>query len=226
MITMTTHATLTPRARVAFLYLRLSTLLVLASCGTGTNVPVDGAADRPPDREASDSSSAAETNGGGGGSDAAVTLDAPTGDGGDTTDTTDTDSFAAAGGAGGSCNDLTVSGILIMQMAAAGPPPIPAGGNISDGTYVLTRYNVYPPASPSVAPIRTRYQVSGSSLEVATGGGAIISKSNYSTSISGAFLSLTGTCPPRAGISIPFTATATELLIFNGSDYVQTFTKQ
>jgi len=149
------------------------------------------------------------------------------GAGGNTGGRGGTGGSTGGGGTGsGACNDLTVSGNAITQTAATGTAPTPAGGTIADGTYVLTRYDVYAPGSPSASPYRVKYRVTGNLLEVATGGGTIISNLNYSTTVSGSAWNLTGTCPVSAPAAVPYTATATMLFVFNGPDHVQVFVKQ
>jgi len=131
-----------------------------------------------------------------------------------------------ASGSTGACNTLTVSGNPIMQMAATGAAPTPTGGTIVDGTYALTRYDVYPPASPSLSPYRATYRITGNQVEVASGGGTIISNLNYTATTTGASWNLTGTCPVSPQTSIPYTATATTLLVFDGAGYLQVLTRQ
>jgi hypothetical protein len=113
-----------------------------------------------------------------------------------------------------------------MQMAASGSPPTAAGGAIADGTYHLTSIDVYPPSLPSSSPIRTTVRFAGNQLEFATGGGTLISYTNYAISTSGTVLTLIGTCPVIAPSSTPYSATATALMVYNGPDVIQTYAKQ
>lgn len=132
-----------------------------------------------------------------------------------------------AGGNGGTpCNTLAISGPLITQMAALGSAPMPAGGTIGDGTYVMTRYDVYAPASPSASPIKATIRVAGNQLDYATGTDTLMSNATYSTSTSGTTWFLTGTCPVAPTTQGAYTATPTAIMLFSNPDRVQVFAIQ
>ena len=71
----------------------------------------------------------------------------------------------AAGAAGTvACNTLTSTGwnpAGVHKVAAAGSPPVPAGGTIVDGTYILTREDVYPPDAADTMPIGATISFAG-----------------------------------------------------------------
>jgi len=133
-------------------------------------------------------------------------------------------------GGGAVCNNLTVTGDFIPQTAGTGTAPTPTGGTITDGTYVLTKVEVYSPATPNAELLKVTMKVTGKDLQwvSVTSAGAAITTQSYTTQIFGTNWSLTGTCPSAAITPVTpprFTASASGLLLFIAGQ-VQTYTKQ
>jgi len=182
------------------------------------------------------------------GSDAAVTTDAGTvTDVGSATDSsTPTDSGTAtdvgaptdAGTAtdvgtptdAGGCNAVTLSAGNVPETAGAGAFPTPAGGTIADGTYQLTGFYIYPPGSIDAYRRRETLVISGGSVQSArqTDSGAIERNTGTFTT-SGTNLVFSVTCPGAATVTLPYTASATTLRIFDispGVNEVHEYTRQ
>lgn len=141
------------------------------------------------------------------GGDAAVAetgnADTSTVDGGGGTDTsTPTDS--------GACTSAVNGGTVIPETAGSGTFPTPAGGTILDGTYYLTKHEVYPPGAPD-ANMRKRTWVfsSGTFQAVNDDIGKPATKLSGTMAVSGTKVTLTVTCPMSVVATINFTATAT-----------------
>jgi hypothetical protein len=133
-------------------------------------------------------------------------------------------------GGGAVCNNLTVTGDFIPQTAGTGTAPTPTGGTIADGTYVLTKVEVYSPATPNADLLKVTMKVTGKVVQwvSVTSAGAAVTTQSYTTEIFGTNWSLTGTCPSAAISPVPpprFTASASGLLLFIAGQ-VQTYTKQ
>ena len=137
-------------------------------------------------------------------------------------------SGGGAGGTGGAavCNTLTASGDVVIQTAATGSAPAPAGGTIANGTYVLTSNEVFPPGSSASASSKETLRITGNQMERALAYLGFVSQLNYSISTAGTTLTATATCPVGDAFSLPYTATATTLVIFGDATSVQTYTRQ
>jgi len=123
---------------------------------------------------------------------------------------------------------LPITGNYIPQVAATGTPPTPGGGTIVDGTYDLTKDDLYPPSPPSTFSIKETIRLTGDVLEEA--GIAETSTTTtyyrYTFTTSGTQWTLTNVCPPAAPLApTGYTATDTTLLMFNNGE-VLTFTKR
>jgi hypothetical protein len=135
-------------------------------------------------------------------------------------------------GAGGValCNNLTVTGDFIPQTAGTGTAPTPVGGSIADGTYVLTKVEIFSPLTPSANLLKVTMKVTGKDLQwvSVTGTSAAWNVQSYTTETFGTNWVLTGTCPSAAITPVTpprFTAMPTSLLLFIAGQ-VQTYTKQ
>jgi hypothetical protein len=187
------------------LYFSFAALASLAGCGSsGTGGAPDGG-----ERGAAGQASASAGSGGAGGSAAGST------------------------GAGGAtaCNSLTLSATAPVATARTGAPPAPAGGTISDGTYVMTKVDVYPPDS-SLDLLSETIRVTGNQMEIVAGVGTFVNRvtSTFST-VGTKFVASAITCsdPPGATLATMgtlYTATPTTLISFDGDTTVSTFTKQ
>src|SRR5580765_8700178 len=66
------------------------------------------------------------------------------------------------GGGGSGCSAIENVGQTVTQEQATGDPPMPLGGAILDGTYVLTKDQAYPPITADVPTHkRETLQISG-----------------------------------------------------------------
>src|SRR5690606_34793114 len=106
--------------------------------------------------------------------------------------------------------------------------PTPAGGTIADGTYDLVRFEVYSPATADDHVRARRMVVSGDtivSIMADDGGEAEIIGGTFTTS--GTDLQISLECPAEAAVTLPYTATATELWLFDEDEpNVQVYEKQ
>jgi hypothetical protein len=123
-------------------------------------------------------------------------------------------------------------GPVVGRHTNAGPPPAMTGGTIVDGTYVLTKIELYNGRTDTGPPHQETWLFSAGTVQileqdptVATFSGTYTTKGNTFT--------LTFTCPPSfaGGMAAgSYTATATELQIqtVNGADpyEVDTYTLQ
>jgi hypothetical protein len=91
----------------------------------------------------------------------------------------------------------------------------PAGGMIADGTYLLTRYDIYPPSSVGGSlSSKETLRITGNRLEDARidqDAPTTTTNINLSFSASGTALAMTRTCGAMGSFSQDFTATATTL---------------
>lgn len=151
----------------------------------------------------------------------------------------------SGGGAGGSdglqadggpaCNTVAALAPFIDRVDFEGPGPSPEGGQIADGTYFLTQYNMYyAPKSAGDYPyhVSSTIVVSGNVLErvqIANGGGARTS-SQFRTD--GMKFDEKQTCNSGyvlSGFALTYTATPTTLkayLFVGGILHEEIFTKQ
>ncbi len=134
--------------------------------------------------------------------------------------------------AGGSsldgCPSLAASPNMISETQMGSSYPTPAGGAIQDGTYYLSRFEVYAPATADEHVRNNRIDLKGGRMVVQTqndsgaptimGGTATPNGTNLDVEID---------CPSSSSASIPFTASGTELWIFDPSEpNVQVYTRQ
>jgi hypothetical protein len=131
----------------------------------------------------------------------------------------------------GGCTTLTSTQPVTSQ-AGTGNYPTPAGGTIADGTYLLSKYEIWPPGNAAGVTRRSAFRVTGSQIETfelnETSGFSVKGTANYTTS--GSNITFTYTCPAGGGYTKPYTATANEFIWFetNASDKFElwTYTKQ
>ncbi|HVJ88668.1 MAG TPA: hypothetical protein VM580_02625 [Labilithrix sp.] len=132
----------------------------------------------------------------------------------------------AAQDAATSCTTGTNGGSVISETAGVGEIPTPAGGTITDGTYVLTKHEVYPPGSPDENTRKRTMIFSGDSIQVIEddpGRSPVRAAGTYT--IDGSTLNVTITCPVADSATLSFTATATTFQTI-GEEDVFTYTKQ
>ena len=138
----------------------------------------------------------------------------------------------ATGGAGASdCPAIDNVGDTITEEQASGALPVPMGGTIVDGTYVLTNSQAYPPVTAD-PPAHTKetIRITGTVLDVAVISddfpSGFTARANFGAS--GTEISLVYLCGPGAGASftVGYTATPTELDLISDPGSVSTFTKR
>jgi len=143
-----------------------------------------------------------------------------------------TGGMGGGGGAGASdCPAIDNVGDTVTQEQASGALPTPMGGTIADGTYVLTRSEVYPPltADPP-GHLKETLRIAGTVLDIAVTSddfpNGFTARANFGAS--GTELSLVYLCGPGANSSftVGYTATATELVLMSDTGTVSTFTKR
>ena len=129
-----------------------------------------------------------------------------------------TDTFGMA------CNTVVQKATAITQTAKTGAAPTFTGGTISDGTYVMTKWEVTTPAATSV---KETLVVTGGKWEIVADLGTVNARSNFDVKPMGTKITLTPTCPSGGKAQdSPYTATATTIISgkADGSEVV-TFTK-
>ena len=135
---------------------------------------------------------------------------------------------AGAAGTGGSsaCNTLVNDGADIVEEAATGTPPAMTGGTISDGTYVLTARKDWQGSCNCTS--RQKLAISGGTVQiVARTDKAADQHMTATAAVAGNQLTLSGTCPVAQSLKQTYTATATQLSLFDASDQsLKVYTKQ
>jgi hypothetical protein len=132
-----------------------------------------------------------------------------------------------------SCNELAVLGSMVPETQQTGTMPVPAGGTLEQGTYVLTGWDVYSPGTADTTFMRTiTIEVTASGIDVVgneTTGNIFPRSMSYATA--GSVITLTPTCPVAGTPDVTaYTATqgagATFRIIRAAQNRVETFTKQ
>jgi hypothetical protein len=136
-----------------------------------------------------------------------------------------------AGGNGGACTNLTATGSAVFEAMGTGSAPTPAGGTIATGTYVLTGWTEYSPATATPSQSRKltlRLGTTSSELAGIDGNGAALNLAG-SWSMSGTTVTTTWTCGSTGPNPQGFTVSNNQLLIFNtrnGGVELETWTLQ
>ena len=117
------------------------------------------------------------------------------------------------------CNTLTDDGPTITLMAVVGQAPTPAGGTVVDGTYVLAATTLYTAATTMIPPTTSSavIQIAGSTMQQV---GLINGQEKRYTStftVTGTTVATTDTCPAPSMGSHQYTATTTELRIYDSA---------
>jgi hypothetical protein len=137
-----------------------------------------------------------------------------------------------AGAAGtAACTTIGHTGPNAPEVAGVGTFPTPAGGTITDGTYDLKEFRIYPPGSVDAYIRHETLKFAGNKVESA----GVSSSDNKEKTASGTFTTANSTitfmitCPGTTSLPIPYTATATELWLFDtspGNMEVHVYTKR
>jgi hypothetical protein len=163
----------------------------------------------------------------------ATTTDGSTGSG------TEAGSSDAGGGDGASsdgaivCNTLANTAAAVTTQVVASPPPMLAGGTLTDGTYTLTALTQFTGdagMSGTGGMSSTTIEISGTTIQVSNNG----STSTETVVTSGTSFTDTRTCPTAAMRSGTYAATSTMFIVLfedgtadGGTNFVQeTFTIQ
>ena len=140
--------------------------------------------------------------------------------------------IGGAAGGGASCSTtITNVGQTVTQEQASGDPPMPLGGAIAAGTYVLTKDEAYPPISVDVPTHKSEtLQISGDQLLAVIDSDAMPSTFQGAATLttSDTHATITWLCGASGSFDQDYTATATQLILLSVSPpgSVSTFTKQ
>ncbi|MBI3200357.1 MAG: hypothetical protein HYZ29_02370, partial [Myxococcales bacterium] len=142
------------------------------------------------------------------------------GTGGSSTGGTGGSSTGGSGGTGGSsaCNTLVNDGGDIPEVAQTGTPPTMTGGSIADGTWVLTGRKDWQGSCNCT---------SRQKLTVAAGAMQLVRRTDSkpdqhmsaTATLAGNKLTLAVSCPATVKQDLTYTATATELQVYDASDH-------
>lgn len=134
---------------------------------------------------------------------------------------------ADTGTPAGMCNTLDNGAPLVSEVAGVGAKPVPAGGAIVDGTYFLTKHEVFAPSTPDANTRKRTIKLSGTTFETHENDTGKPEKRLCGTfTTSGTNITFTVTSPMSMVATIPYTATATTYVTFSTDDDVFTGTKQ
>jgi hypothetical protein len=127
-------------------------------------------------------------------------------------------------GGGAACGTVADTATPVPETQRTGSTPAPMGGTVADGTYHLTAWNVYPPATTDSDMHSTTLRIAGGTFEVVVDGSA---RQSGTVSTAGVVLTFTPSCPSSSPANKPYSATATSLsLITVAENRVEVLTKQ
>jgi len=127
------------------------------------------------------------------------------------------------------CNALAGDAPAVTTTSSSAKVPPAAGGQLSDGTYVLSAMTIYTPLPIPSMSLSTVMQVTGSTIQqVATMNGQ---EKRFTTSFStsGSSITMADTCPVAKSGIYGYTATPTEFRMYLNSPIgkiEQTYTKR
>jgi hypothetical protein len=96
----------------------------------------------------------------------------------------------------GVCNDVVLEGAVVTPACLAGEPPIPEGGTISDGVYVLQSIALYG-ACPDEGTFATTWSLCGDQWQVVQNGpdgGAPVLRVDFTAEVGTTSVTLAATC--------------------------------
>ncbi len=121
------------------------------------------------------------------------------------------------------CNTFEIVTPVVTQVAASGPAPVPAGGMVVDGVYLLTAENRYAGEAGTTPPMGG---TTGAALQAMQGtwqyavseNGGPYTTDTATVTYSGTTVTQTFTCPELTQMRIQeYTATATQLRIYTST---------
>ncbi len=136
-----------------------------------------------------------------------------------------------AGGTAGACTNLSATGSAVSETMGSGSAATPAGGSIATGTYVLTGWTVYSPATAVTTQSRKlTLRLTSNTVELAgvDANGAALNVAG-SWSASGTMVTTNWTCGTTGSEAQGYTASNNQLLIFDqrsGGIALETWTLQ
>lgn len=137
-------------------------------------------------------------------------------------------SGGAAGSGGQACNSVALLGSPVAETAGAGAPPTAQGGTLVDGTYVLTKLEIYG-AAPGSGTRQITFAAAGGKVQVAVKSASGVDRSNFDVTFNGSALTSKETCPGSNEYTYAYTATANELkelIAVGAATEVSTYLKQ
>lgn len=164
-----------------------------------------------------------------GGTDASSASDTGAANDGGTQADTGTTTDSSTSDAATACNALANLGSVVAETAGGGAKPTPAGGALYDGTFVLTKHEVFSPSSPDSNVRRRTIKITGNTIEyVANDNNGADERTAGTLVVNGTDFDFSVTCPATAMVSVPYTLTSTELVMFDKANQndVFTYTKQ
>lgn len=133
----------------------------------------------------------------------------------------------------GKCNAVVNGASVIGETAGVGTRPTPLGGTIADGTYFLTKHEVFPPGNPGATTRKRTIVFTGNTFETHEDDpGRQDSQGTGTYTTSGSMITFTVDCFGGASVlatnTVPYTATATTFATFakDADGDVFTSTKQ
>jgi hypothetical protein len=127
--------------------------------------------------------------------------------------------------ADGACNSVQNVAAPVMGVCETGAQPEGAGGGIVDGTYALTAQSLYSSSACNAGTFQATMIIAGSCIERVDIQGGTDLRRNMVITTTGNALTRSATC----GTTLPsatYTATATQLTIFDQGGAVTVWTKQ
>jgi hypothetical protein len=133
--------------------------------------------------------------------------------------------------AGTACTDLANLGATVTEAAATGMQPAPAGGTVADGTYVLTKWEIYPPGSASVpAQHRITFRLTGTHMEIVADSSdnpaGVRGVATFTTAAASPSATIAYECGQQGSFTYGYTVTAGGMVLSDSQGNVQTYARQ
>jgi hypothetical protein len=136
-----------------------------------------------------------------------------------------------ASSSAGTCNTLVNDAPMVTLMVVVGAPPVPGGGMIVDGTYVGAAATLYASAGANVPPttFSAVIQIAGNSMQQVGTINGMEKRYTSTFTVSGTTVTTSDSCPAPSMGSHLFTATATQISIYDTTSlgtFEQRYTKR